>query len=375
MSVPPAVGYGQPANYASSVASYGQPASYASSAASYGQPASYAPAPGYSQAPNYAPAYNYGQPLKNKPPTWLYITIGVVVLIVVCGGGMLALIGAVSGKGSGGDNSANGNYSASQSLSNLSIVYASDQLTFTSIQQASSFSDDDLSSFNEHPNYVRVNFKEQQTSNNSSDFGYDESFRLILPDHSIIAAQKSATFTGPQQAEVRTNWVDFPASAKVDLSNLTLRLGAQDEAQMDVPLNSGANLSQYQPKAINPNTQFQYAKLNWTIPSATQSLYFNGQQAKTGQVYITVNLKADNNSTYEVWLYGSFVHLNANGNSIAADLESNTNGFDDMQPGTTNHQGSVTFLTQPAANGKYVLDFLPDQNNDWPEQTVPLQIS
>jgi hypothetical protein len=126
---------------------------------------------------------------------------------------------------------------------------------------------------------------------------------------------------------------------------------------------------------VNPNTLFQYAKLNWTLQSATQSLYFNGQQAKTGQVYITANLKADNNSTYEVWLYGSFVHLNANGNSIAPDLESNTNGFDDMQPGTTNHQGSVTFLTQSTSDGKYILDFLPDKNGDWTEQTVTLQIS
>jgi hypothetical protein len=362
MSMPPAGGYGQPANnnHMSSVG--------------YGQPASYAPTPGYSQAPNYAPAYNYGQPVKNKPPIWLFITIGVAVLVIVFGGVMLALVHAVSGGSGGGGSSANGNYSTSQSLSNLSIVYASDQMTFTSIQQASSFSDDDLTSFNEHPNYVRVNFKEQQTSGNSSYFGYTESFRLVLPDHSIVAAQKASTYTGPQQAEVRTNWVDFPTSAKVDLSSLTLRLGAQDEAQMDVPLKSGADLSKYQSKVVKPNTQFQYAKLNWTIQGATQSLYYNGKQAKTGQVYITVNLRADNNSTYEVWLFGSFVHLNANGNSIAADLESNTNAFDDMQPGTTNHQGSVTFLAQPTSDGKYVLDFLPDKNGDWTEQTVPLQI-
>lgn len=362
MPVPPAGGYGQPANN-----------NYMSSA-NYGQPASYAPTPGYSQAPNYAPAYNYGQPVKNKPPIWLFITIGVVVLVVVFGGVMMALVHAVSGSGGSGGNSANGNYSTSQSLSNLSIVYASDQMTFTSIQQASSFSDDNLTSYSEHPNYVRVSFKEQQTSNNSSDFGYDESFRLVLPDKSVVAAQKAADYTGPEQAVVRTNWVDFPTSAKVDLSKLTLRVGAQDEAQMDVPLKNGADLSKYQPKTVNPNTLFQYAKLNWTIQSAKQSLYFNGQQAKTGQVYITVNLRADNNSTYEVWLFGSFVHLNANGNSIAADLESNTNGFDDMQPGTTNHQGSVTFLTQPTSDGKYVLDFLPDKNGDWTEQTVPLQI-
>jgi hypothetical protein len=365
MSTPPASGYGQPAN------------NYAPPVSGYGQPANYTSPPGYNQTPAYTPpAYNYGQPLKKKTPIWLYVTIGVVAFVVIGVGGMFALISAVSNNGgSSGGGSGNGNYSASQTLSNLSIVYASDQLTFTSVQQASSFNDDNLTSYGDHPNYVRVNFKEQQTSNNSSNFVYDESFRLILPDHSVIAAQNAANDSGPEQAVVRTNWVDFPTSAKVDLSSLTLRIGAQDEAQMDVPLKSGANLSLYQPKMVNPNTQFQYAKLNWTITGATQSLYFNGQQAKTGQVFITVNLKADNNSTYEVWLYGSFVHLKANGNSIAPELESNTNAFDDMQPGTTNHQGSVTFPTQPTANGQYTLDFLPDQNNDWPEQTVPLQIS
>jgi hypothetical protein len=357
---PPAVGYGQPPNYAPPVPGYGQPAGYASPA-------------GYNQTPSYASAYSYGQPRKNKPPLWLYITIGVVAFIVIVGVGLSALAGAKGG--SGGSNGSNKSYSNLQNLSNLSVVYASDQLTFTSIQQASSFSDDNLTGYNEHPNYVRVNFKEQQTSGSDSIFDYDESFSLLLPDHSIVAAQNAEDDTGPQQAEVRTNWVDFPANAKVDLSNLTLRIGANNEAQMLVPLKNGANLSQYQPKVVNPNTQFLYAKLNWTITSATQALYFNGQQAKTGQVYITVNLRADNNSTYEVWLYGSFVHLKANGNNIAPELESNTNAFDDMQPGTTNHQGSVTFLTQPSTNGQYVLDFLPGQDNAWPEQTEPLQIS
>lgn len=360
------------------MASYGQPSNYGTPAPGYNQVPNYAaPTPGYNnQMPGYAPAYSYAKP-QNKSPLWLYVTIGIVALVVLGGGGIFALIGAASGKGNsgGGGNSANGNYSTSETLSNLSIVYASDQITFSSIQQASSFKDDDLTSYSEHPNYVRVNFKEQQTSNNSSDFGYDGSFRLILPDHSVVAAQKASTYTGPEQAVVRTNWVDFPTSAKVDLSSLTLRLGSQDEAQMDVPLKSGADLSKYQPKVVKPNTQFLYAKLNWTIPSATQSLYFNGQQAKTGQVYITVSLKADNNSNYEVWLYDSFVHLNANGNSTAPDLDSNEDGFSDMQPGTNNHVGSVTFLTQPTTDGKYVLDFLPDKNGDWTEQKIDLQIS
>lgn len=321
------------------------------------------------------PSYNYMAPQKPKSPLWVYITIGIAVLVILCAGGVYALVHSFSGGGGNTGGNGSGNYGNSQTLNNLVVTYSSDQITFNSVQQADKFTDDTLSTFGEHPNYVRINFKEQQTSQNSSYFGYTEAFHLVLPDKSVVAAQRAENFSGPQQAEIRDNWVDFPTSAKVDLSQLVLRLGGADEAQMDIPLKSGADVSKYQPKTINPNTPFKYAHLDWTLQSATQSLYFAGKQAKTGQVYITVNLKADNHSNYEVWLFGSFVHLKANGNSLSPDLYSEAKGFDDMQPGTTNHQGTVTFLTQPTSDGKYTLDFLPDQENSWPEQNVNFQIS
>ncbi len=338
------------------------------------------PPPPYPSADPYtvAPGYGYAPPQKNKSPFWVYIAIGAAVLLLICAGSAFVALKAVGNNGKGsvlGGNNAGGNFASSQSLNNLTIVYASDQMNFTSIQQADKFSDDTFTSFSEHPNYVRINFKEQQTASNSSYFSYDQSFRLILPDQTIVAGQNAESLSGPQQEEVRTNWVDFPTSAKVDLNNLVLRLGGQDEAQMDVPLKSGSNLSKYQPEVTNPNTPFKYAQLDWTLVHVTKSLSFAGQQAKTGQVYITVALRADNHSNYRVWLFGSFVHLKANGNNLSPTLDSYTNAFDDMEPGTTNHQGTQTFLTQPSSDGKYTLDFLPDKNGDWPEQTVNFQIS
>src|SRR5207248_7214858 len=65
---------------------------------------------------------------------------------------------------------------------------------------------------------------------------------------------------------------------------------------MNIPLVAGADLSKYQSKAVTPNSTFQYAGMNWTLASASESLSANGQQAATGMVYVTVTLKAVNSS-------------------------------------------------------------------------------
>src|SRR5207302_2589130 len=82
----------------------------------------------------------------------------------------------------------------------------------------------------------------------------------------------------------------------IDLSKLILRLGSATENQMNIRLVAGADLSKYQSKAVTPNAPFQYAGMNWTLASASESLSANGQQAATGMVYVTVTLKAVNSS-------------------------------------------------------------------------------
>jgi hypothetical protein len=339
----------------------------------------------------------YAPPAKpaKKTSVWVYIGVGLAVLLVLCvGAGIFGIIRANqlalksnsttsggSNKTSGGSSTTgNGNTSAtSVNISNLSFVYASDQITVTSIQQASKFSDDNLTTYGQSPNYVRVSFKEQQIAKgdySNSIFLYTEAFHMLYAGGSVIAAENSQEDLGPNQGVVRTNWVDFPASAKVDLNSLTMRVGSSNEQQMDIPLQNNANVSKYQPKTVTLNTKFSYASMNWTLVSATQSLSMGGDQAKSGKVYITVNLKVTNNSSQE--FFGTdFTRLKSDGNVTSPDDgNSETTNLDDIQPGTSNAQGSFVFLSPPSSSGKYTLTFAAstDSSSNISQQDVTFQI-
>jgi hypothetical protein len=235
-----------------------------------------------------------------------------------------------TGTGTGSSGGSNGHYASNLSINNLTFTYASDQITVTSLQQASSFKDDSMD-FGSHANYVRVNLKEQGTAQDGSFFDYMESFHLVLPDKSVVALENSQSDTGPDQAVVRTNWLDFGTDAQVDLTKLTLLVGASGEAQMNIPLQSGADLSSYQPKTTTLNKPFLYAHMNWTLVSATTSLSFDGNQAKTGQIYITLNFRTDNNSNYEFFAFGGgFMRLQSGSTVVSPDDGSNMSAYDDV---------------------------------------------
>ncbi|HLZ64142.1 MAG TPA: hypothetical protein VKR06_45005 [Ktedonosporobacter sp.] len=327
-------------------------------------------------------SYTPPQPKKRSPVAAIIIGV-VVVLLVVCGGGTLAAINWAKSLGSnttsGGGITSLGGSSAptSQTLTNLSITYASDQMTFTSLQQASSFTDDTYTTmYGAKGNYVRVNFKEQQTSARSSYFSYTSSFHLLLPDKSVLAPEHAQAFTGPEQAVQRTNWIDFATNSSVDLTQLTLRVGSGEEVQMDIPLKSGADVSKYQPKTANLNKAFHYAGMNWTLVRATQSLSAGGKQATTGNVYMSIDLKADNPTSNEAFIGESF-RLKSGSTVISPDYSSNTNNIDLIKPNTTNLQGTLIFLTPPSSTSTYTLDLLGSQDSfdPFPETTVDFQIS
>ncbi len=336
-----------------------------------GAPAnSYAPPP--PQPGQYAPPIGapgpYTLPNKKKSPA-LYIVLGVVLaVLVVCGGSAWAVTKALSGKdtGSGGTsssgNSGGGQFAAEQKV-DLSVVYSSVQFNFTSLQQANKFSDDSLSglSYNGNKNYVRVNFKEQQTSQKSSYFSYSSSFLLILPDKTTASSLKAQEYSGPEGGVVRTNWVDFELSKQVDLSKLSLRLGASDEAQMTFPLKTGADVSKYKPQQATLNKSFQYAGMDWTLKDATQIYYNNGKQAKSGKVFVLVDLKANNpDGNGSVYLYSGFVRLKSGDTVSAPTYDSNLDDFDIIDSGTTNVQGTAVFETPPS--GTYTLTFTSGKN-------------
>ncbi len=327
------------------------------------------------------PYYPPSGPAKKRS---LLLPIIIVVLLVVIGGGSAGIYfltkGASSnhyGQGNGSNNGSNGNSSnsaPSQTL-NLAVTYASDQITFTQVQQASKFPDDQETTytFTGHKNWVRLTFNEKATD--SSYFSYTSSFHLILTNGNVIAGTNAQQYSGPEQGVQRSNWVDFGTDSTVDLSNLKVRLGASDEAQMDIPLKDNADISQYQPKQTNPNTQFQYAGVNWTIKSLTKSLYYGGKQAKTDQVYLVFDLTANNNSSNDALPPIDFPRLKAGPSSVQApDYSSNLGKFVVISANST-AEGTAVFLVTPTPDGKYTLDCQPDTNNSIDEKTVDVQIS
>lgn len=220
---------------------------------------------------------------------------------------------------------------------NLKFPYSSVDFTLVSGQQASSFSDDTSTP----QGGVRVTMKEVNSTTNNASFLYSDVVRLIMPDGSANAPSNEKNPIGPDAGISRDNWIDFVvASQNIDLSKLVLRFGSATENQMNIPLVAGTDLSKYQSKAVTPNSAFQYAGLNWTLTSATESLSANGKQAATGMVYVTVTLKAVNSS--------------ANGFSgIPTDYMRLQSG-DSKSPPTTDYTFPISVASQSSGTGTVI---------------------
>lgn len=179
----------------------------------------------------------------------------------------------------------NGSGAANETL-NLMFTYASLDIAITSVQYAQSFSDDSRGG-------VRVAFKET-ASEQIGAFLYSDVARLILPDQSVVAPVNEQYSISPATGTSRTNWIDFPVTTQpADLSKLVLQMGSPQEHQMQIPLSSGADLSKYQPKTVNPNLPIHYGGLNWTLQTATSTLSTGGKQASTNMRYVVLTFNVD----------------------------------------------------------------------------------
>lgn len=316
-------------------------------------------------------------PPKKKPSPWLYTgAVIAVVLVVTIGGGLLLAHPPHSGAGNSG-----GNFAASENLHNLSVTFASDDITIKSVQQAQTFPDDQQANDNGMYTYfIRLNFHEANTTSQDAIVVYDLDFNLVLPDGNTIPALSSEISLELQQEDNRDNWVDFGVhGGKVDLSKLTLILGSSGEQTMKVPLQSGANLSQYQSKTVNPAQHFTYDGMDWELKDATESLSYSGSQAETGKVYVIVDMIVNNNTQSDFTSTSTgFVTLHSGSTSTAPDILSSADNFYDIHPGTANVTGTWDFLTPAAPDGQYTLAFAAsdaNSNGNYPGQTVNFTIN
>ena len=234
---------------------------------------------------------------------------------------------------------------------NATITYSSVVVTIGNVQEASSFTDDANAN---SPVLLRVNITEHNPTANGVYLAYHDNFRLLLPDGTSVVPENEQNGGSIDQAVNRQNWVDFPLTSKMDISKLTLKIGAPTEAQMSIPLTANVDVSKYQDKTISPNTTFQYAGLNWTLTNVTSSLSADGKQATTGNRYITVTLKVDNPTTNDF-----FLDPNTNTRLSAGSLVNppTNNTFNTIAHGTTGTIGAITFLV-PQNSSSFTLAML-----------------
>jgi hypothetical protein len=201
---------------------------------------------------------------------------------------------------------------------NLKLTYASVAITLVSAQKATTFTDD--TSTSGPGGVVRINLQENNTTTSNPDYAESGAMLLVLPDGNTVQPGNSFQLVSPAAGVNRQNWIDFPLTTAVPLSQLTLRIGKGSENQMTIPLQPGTDISKYQDKTSNPNAQFQYAGVHWTLKTATLSYSYADQQATTGNRYVIVTLAAANNTSNEfVGAPSSYIRLQTSGNSVQPD--------------------------------------------------------
>jgi cytoskeletal protein RodZ len=248
------------------------------------------------------------------------------------------------------------------------VRYADVDITILTVEQAQSFADDSST----QAGAVRLNTREQNTSSRNTLYLYSDVARLILPDTSAVAPVNTQQIGGPPPAATQSNWWDFPISTSVKISDLTLQLGTNSQAQMEIPLTGKADVSQYQPRTSHPNAQTHYDGLTWTVTEATLSWSADGKQADKGMRYVSVALKIDNPSSSAFATYwGDYLRLQAGATTSAPTLDATIPTL--IPAGSSGTTGSASFPV-PAGTTSYTLLFLGNTTTGVSQASVNFQI-
>ena len=237
---------------------------------------------------------------------------------------------------------------------NATVTYAGVNIAILSAQQSQSFVDDPSTTTT---GMVRLHLQEQNKTSTRVSWIYANVARLVLLGGKTVAPTLVQAGAGIAPGATQESTLDFAAPTSMKISQLSLRLGAMNEAQMDIPLTGHADLHSYAPKTINPNGQMTYLGLNWTLVSATSQLSIAGQQASKGMSYIIVTLKVDNTLSQEAIPGSAYDYIRLKSGSTIASPKSTTLPVL-FEAGENGKTGTVTFLA-PQSSSAYTLILLP----------------
>ncbi|HEY0756333.1 MAG TPA: hypothetical protein VGD98_20425 [Ktedonobacteraceae bacterium] len=310
-----------------------------------------------------------GLPTQQKTPRQgrrmgrILILIVLLVLLLLAGGGYFAF--SAAGGHLPGSNASQA--SIKTTSLNSSVTYAGVAITVLNVQQSQNFVDDPQSASN---GMVRLNLQEQNPTGVTIAWDYNQIARLggagqtaLVP---IYVKSKGSIAPGVTQKSV----IDFVVANGGTLNKLVFQLGSSKEAQILIPLNGQANLSQYQAKTTTQNGKLTYFGLNWTLTGATTSWSIPKQQASNGTVFLTLNLTVDNTLSQEAISGSPFDYMRIKvGNQTIAPVS--TTVPISFASGDMGKKGTTTFLIpqnsttctllmvsqDPGTSGQASLDF------------------
>ena len=249
------------------------------------------------------------------------------------------------------------------------FTYAGVAVTLVNAQQAQNFLDDPNT---RSDGMLRLNLRATNSTNIKVGWRYEDIAQLVLPGNTIVKPTYVKGVVDLAAGKTQASIVDFAVPTGDDLAKLILRIGAANEAQLDIPLKAQADLSNYQPRTTPLNSQAVYLGLNWTLQRATTSLSIPGQQAARDTYYVTLTLSV-NNTLSQVVIAGSpynYARLKS-GKTTAVAVDSTLPLS--FQAGASGVTGTVSFLV-PQKSAAFALLFLPQSQNSNDQAALAFQI-
>ncbi len=247
--------------------------------------------------------------------------------------------------------------------------YAGVDITLVNAQQAQNFSDDPNT---RSDGMLRLHLRATNSTTTGVSWRYEDIAQLLLPGNTTIKPIYVNGIVDLAAGKTQSSIVDFAVPTSDDLAKLTLRIGAANEAQLDIPLKAQANLSSYLPRTTSLNVQAVYYGLNWTLQEATSSLSIAGEQASRGTRFLTLTLSIVNTLSQEA-ITGSpydYARLQS-GNTTAVPVDSTLPLS--FQAGASGATGTLSFLV-PQKSTAFTLLFLPQGQDSNDQATLAFQI-
>ena len=350
-----------------------QPAQWAASPASVQQPSQWPALPSTPQSPQMAqqsqapqftprPTFSPAQPSQRRGNKRL----GLVLVLVL----ILFLLGAAGYLGwSALSNSIQPTITTS--TLNSTLPYAGIDVTVLNVQQSQRFLDDPRSATD---GMLRVHFQAQNKVTVPVNLAYSHIAYLVLPGGKVEAPTYVKSDVSVAPGATQTSAVDFAVPQTMKIDQLTLRLGAANEAQVDLPLTGHDDTAQYAPKTVNINKKVpgEYLGLDWSLVSAISQLSVPGQQASKGMRYVIVTLKVDNTLTQTAIAGSPYDYIRLKAGDVTATPTDTTLpvSFDATTNGKT---GTVTFLVpQNATTLTFML--VPQNQGGFDQASLNFQI-